>query len=244
MRDTGLEWDLSLQRIDEQVAQRPRHVWIEIEPAAAGVSGTKPDGSYFFADGTWLPNTPNPVLHLNTLDWPEGADRANIRLWCTDQIDPPVQEVALSKQLFSRKEEEPDQLEGTITGQSVTFQIRYEKNSLTIVLMSREPSTDLQEWIPKWTSPFHSMRVERHYAPQGNLSVHRFLWDMDDTGQSGSQFQSSPAQSERELGAIQFYHVSKFKKHALKLASQITVKITPSMAALPASPIPVLKRIR
>jgi hypothetical protein len=244
VRENGLEWDLSMQRSDEQVAQRPKHVWIEIEPVAADMASSKREGTYFFADGTWMPSTPNPVLHLNTRDWPEDADRANIRFWCTDQIDPPTLEVALTKQLLSHTDTGLQTMEGNIPGQSVSFQIRVEKNCLTVVLMSRDSAMDVTEWIPKWTTPIHSTRVERQYAPQGNLSVHRFWLDVEDPGQSDSQFQTVAPTNDGELGSVQFYQVGKFKKHALKVASQVTMKITPAVAALPASPIPVLKRIR
>ncbi len=79
-----LRWTGALVRLDGEVAQRPKHLWLEITPL---VDGQAMDSSvYVVQDGCWAVDQSTPILEFTTERWPAEAQQAMIRFWCSDQL--------------------------------------------------------------------------------------------------------------------------------------------------------------
>ena len=79
-----VKFPISIQNQNEEnFSPRPAEIWAEVQPQQLTPQGPQAQSEpYFFSDLSWMPERlPVPVLQLDTLNWPEKADSAQVKLW-------------------------------------------------------------------------------------------------------------------------------------------------------------------
>ncbi len=208
-----VQWQLSLERRDALVAQRPRYLWVEVQAPLDSGAGTT---THVVCDPVWQTETTEPVLNFTTHDWPINALNGSVKIWCSDQLPEPLirfqcDPASLSKQWISS---EPQGESG-----HVQYQLQAETDGVTLVLWHSQ-AAEVLELMPLIENLPGGTRVDRRYQPHQRVSVHRF---------------SHPDLLNLERLNVMIHSVSAFKAQALRSTTAIEVPTQREIASLPAT---------
>ncbi|WP_404309726.1 vWA domain-containing protein [Neorhodopirellula lusitana] len=78
-------FQLSMQRTDAQVCDRPSAMWVEVHPLRRDnpVNENTDNVAYRTGAFEWLAGKPCPVAEFECLGWPSDADGFEVRAWCS-----------------------------------------------------------------------------------------------------------------------------------------------------------------
>ena len=79
----------SIQHLNSHFTPRPEQVWIEVSPEGF-------DRSYLFYDPIYEPNTPVPVVGFEASGWPDDANYAQVKFWCSDKVSDTLRSIRLT----------------------------------------------------------------------------------------------------------------------------------------------------
>ncbi len=248
-RESTVAWTLSLQRTDGSVAQRPKYVWVEVLPMTADTTDPASLVSnlgYYISDATWKPDAAIPVLQFETKNWPPTATASMVQFWCTD-IEPQVldtHEVDLAQlDAVADKNLKPSRsIAGEVKGTNLRYQIYADAQSLTVVMIddrkdhnnNNHSTSDISSIAPALECDVSARLVERQYRVLQGMSVHRFVFPATATDNPTWRLAGSPK--------IKFMNIADVKLKGLQLAKPLKTSLESTMATLPTSPPPVLKR--
>jgi hypothetical protein len=91
----ALVFPISFQRDDAGIPLPPAQVWIEITPLTQGRRMVS--DCYVFFDASYELDMPVPLMRCRCLNWPKGADQAEVRVWCSGEPVAPTEVVPLAK---------------------------------------------------------------------------------------------------------------------------------------------------
>ncbi|WP_234952848.1 vWA domain-containing protein [Rhodopirellula baltica] len=85
IQENRCRFQLSMQRTDAQVSDRPLSMWVEVHPVRQGNSGQKQSPEVAYRNGAfeWLAGKPCPVAEFDCLGWPSDAVGYQINTWCS-----------------------------------------------------------------------------------------------------------------------------------------------------------------
>ncbi|MEQ1831375.1 MAG: hypothetical protein ABL921_35845, partial [Pirellula sp.] len=218
----GLAWNISLQRSDGEVPQRPAYVWGEIEPLKQETDGNKADCIYAIANGCWQSQTTLPMLAFDTQNWPRGSSKALLRFWCTDSVPTKITEIGLA-QVLHREHRFIPQF-GTIAAKRIRYQVCMESESLVFVLM-HENADEVFDVVPQIVG-IEGFEVQRQYSKSRRMSIHRF----------------KIGECEVSRLSIELLSSADLRRNGLQLISPVEVNVVPEIAALPSTPPPAFRR--
>ncbi len=234
-RDSKLIWNLSLQRTDGAVAQRPKFVWTEVTPISErGATLNLSNQSYFIPDTSWKAATPIPVLQFETQNWPTDATKGSLQFWCTD-IEPQVlDEIELNLDQAMVLAKTKSAQSGTSMGTQVRYQVFVDQDSAAIVLFDDRDGSNLHDIAPLLECGAALQHIERQYRLAQRMSVHRFAFLP--TGESNPWWLSA------RVAKFRLISTADIKKKGLQLAMPVEIPLLKELVTLPRTLQPILQR--
>ena len=241
MEDTGILWHLSLQRADGEVAQRPKYLWVEIDPVMENESplSASQEDCYYVSEPAWIPNTPIPVLQFITKRWPEEAKAGQLRFWCTDV--PPkslgeieIRSASLTGTTTADDPKNQNLQSGTLPSIDVRYQVHLENDCVLLVFSHDSDSVRPSALVPILEPNGQTLQVERQYRNSQRMSIHRFVLP--------AGLQKGVAGRIAERLRFQVLDSNDIKRTGLQLSSPVDVFLKTNLAALPSTSPPVLRR--
>ncbi len=232
-------YTLSIPRLDGEVSQRPRFVWIEIEPSSKEPSLRSPiEKSVFaYAEPGWIAHVPVPALHCVAKNWPSSASQAIVRFWCTDKPPSSIGTIDLKNQKWTESGERVFTATGQIKPIAIRYLLKRESNSLQIVLMHDDKQASVFEWFPKLEGAAIESNaltaVQRSYSETGRASVHRFVFADDALSHIDTILRDC---------SVTVMDVAALKENSLTTASPIVLSTAEEIATVPLSREPLLER--
>ncbi len=214
---SAVRWLISLERSDGAVAQRPKYVWLEIQPGNYGDKGVSKESQskYILADGLWLEDAPVPVLQLDTQDWPPSMTTAQVQFWCTDRPPTPLAQAQLSDLVPGQIADSGPQIDNhwSTALKNLGVQCRLQRNAdgFTLAMLFESERFSAGDIVPLITGLPEGTRIERSFLDAQKMSMHEF------------KFPRSISDSDLHSLIIELYSVTSFKKVALHASTDIAL---------------------
>ncbi len=172
---------VSIQNGDEALfSPRPAEAWLRVVPLTGGRAANDGDGAevYSFYDLCFNHNPrgpvplPVPVLGCRAMNWPQGAEKAQIQLWCKLKKTTPSAEITVDR----LQREGPVSLE-TLPG--VTFELETKRGGAddpfeVTVIERHEPAADLYSVKVEMAVPPEAIR--HRYNAKTHTVRHTFFY--------------------------------------------------------------------
>lgn len=181
VKDNHVEFTVSIQDETSLVTPRPTEVWTEIAPLDS--SGAPAGAAYIFYDAQFAPRKPVPVLQLIASNWPEGAERAAVRVGCGWTDTPPTESVSLRDVLGDPQAFRSNRALDGVPG--VTYEIRVVKSprdEAALRISVIEQYTDESLGFPAMKVAVVSedgtepRRVIRRFDARHHTATHSFIY--------------------------------------------------------------------
>ncbi len=236
LQESSVVWHLSLLRSDEEVAQRPKYLWAEVDPVLQEepILNSPLDDCYFFADSAWTADAPIPVLRFETKDWPMEAKSGRVQFWFTDVAPRSFGEIELAGAPSTKVSMKTASQDGTLAGTDIRYEVHMDRESVLLVFFHATDAIQVHSLAPFLEVNGASVRVERQYRTSQRMSIHRFAIA------SGGKTNSAGKPS--DLVRFQILDVNDIKRNGLRLAAPVEISLPPLVVALPSSAPPVLRR--
>lgn len=244
---------VSLDRVDGEVAQRPRYLWIEIEPRIeepsvadlASIDTSKSTAisakpfleksnrnatTYAFADGAWIANTVNPTLQLTAEDWPSNALKADLKFWCTDKLPLAIHSIGLQDLTAVNGGHAAEAISGHIENRTIRYQLKRDKHGIILILFHEDTESNVLDIAPKLeglpSEEQFQFQVERQYSNKDRMSIHRFRFDT-----AGN----SMVQVQLENCVLHLFDTKDLKLKALTTVAPLSISLVEELATIPIS---------
>jgi len=157
---------ISFQRDDLGIPSRPGHVWIEVLPMIPGQ--TTVADRYVFFDDNYEPELPVPLLNCRCCNWPNEADKAEVRVWCLPQAVEGAEVVPLES-VVNRTPPSGEGFELDIIS-GVSFQARSTRRA--------ESADRFQVRVVQRHAPGTAVNaLKLELRPRPSRILHQFDWD-------------------------------------------------------------------